>query len=129
MTRKLGTEYALSSSLAFPLLELQEDSNLARRLKIKLWHKTKYGKSHTRRPNVALGEIKGKGGYRCLNRDPFMGAPVFALGVEGEELHRQGLGSCLQVSRLYPQSRGPPQEPTDSLNCLGVPGLVESNGL
>ena len=71
----------LCNSSGFLLLELQEDSNLARRLKIKLLHKIKCEKSHSRGPNSALWEIKGKGGSLGI-RDPFMAVVAFSQRTE-----------------------------------------------
>lgn len=71
------TEYGLSNGLDFPLLEFQEDSNLAKGLKIKLCREIKYN----REPNTALWEIKVKGGYPCI-RDLLVAEAAFALSVE-----------------------------------------------
>lgn len=72
------TECRLNNGPDFPLLEFQEDSNLAKGQKIKLCHETKY---HNREPNTALWEIKVKGGYPSI-RDLLVAEAAFALRVE-----------------------------------------------
>lgn len=82
-----GTEQGLGHALGFSLLELQEYSNLARRLNNKQhppappWHKEKYRKYHNRGPNTTLWEIKGKAGSLCI-RDTCVAEVAFALSVE-----------------------------------------------
>lgn len=110
-----GTEQGLGNALGFSLLELQEDSNLARRLNNKQTtllpphppcHKAKYRKYHNRGPNTTLWEIKGKIGSLCI-RDTCVAEVTFALSWRMSRIfkHRQ-VGWCIQGSRLCTWSKG-----------------------
>lgn len=71
----------LSNSSGVPLLELQEDSNLARRLKIKCSIRENMGTPIIEGQMLHYGRSKVKGGSLGI-RDPFVAVVAFALRVE-----------------------------------------------